>query len=232
MNPAAQSGTVARPLVYSVRHRLRPVRNVGAHPGSVAMRCCAAGQAVGRHAGTNPLGHWEPRKVNVLNEAILRRLGSSAFDPSLHLREEDAIEPEDKAASLNEIRAYLGTLLAAPLVVLKDPRFTLMSDLWFEAARQAGFDFVTVISVRHPQEVIESIVPPVRSGASPELSSALWLKYNPACREGGPRHAARVRPLRQPSRRLAPGNEADLCGTRHRSHQPGRGCNRGVPQDG
>ena len=48
--------------------------------------------------------------------------------------------------------------------------------LWFEAARQAGFDSVVVIPVRHPQESIASHA--ARDRASPELSSALWLKYN------------------------------------------------------
>ncbi|BBZ18094.1 sulfotransferase family protein [Mycolicibacterium gadium] len=152
-----RSGTSALTRVLSLCGGALPAKLLGAMPD-------------------NPLGHWEPRQVNVLNEGILRRLGSSAFDPSLPLRDEDAIGPEDKAACLKEIRAYLDTLPAAPLVVLKDPRFTLMSDMWFDAARQAGFDVVTVIAVRHPQEVIESIA--VRSGASPELSSALWLKYN------------------------------------------------------
>ncbi len=77
---------------------------------------------------------------------------------------------EEKAACIAK------SLPAAPLVVIKDPRITVLSGVWFEAARLAGFDIVTVIAVRHPQEVIASVA--ARSGASPELSNALWLKYN------------------------------------------------------
>jgi hypothetical protein len=152
-----RSGTSALTRVLSLCGGALPAKLLGALPD-------------------NPLGHWEPRKANVLNEAILRRLGSSAFDPALRLQEEGAIKPEGKAACIEEIREFLCTLPAAPLVVIKDPRITLLSEMWFKAARLAGFDVVTVTAVRHPQEVIKSIAR--RSGASPELSSALWLKYN------------------------------------------------------
>ena len=56
-----------------------------------------------------------------------------------------------------------------------------MSGIWFEAARQAGFDVAAVIAVRHPQEVIGSLEKRAASQnyvqASPELTSAWWLKY-------------------------------------------------------
>jgi hypothetical protein len=124
----------------------------------------------------NPLGHWEPRAANYLNETILRRHRSTMFDPTLRLQEEGGFDAEGKAACIAEIRAFLTTLPAAPLVVIKDPRITVLSGVWFEAARLAGFDVVSVVAVRHPQEVIASVAK--HSGASPQLSSALWLKYN------------------------------------------------------
>ncbi len=172
--PAAETGKAARPVILFVMG----INRSGTSALTRVLSLCG-GALPTKLLGAmpdNPLGHWEPRKANVLNEAILRRLGSSAFDPALHLQEEGAVKPEGKAACIKEIREFLSTLPAAPLVVIKDPRLTLLSEMWFEAARLAGFDIVTVIAVRHPQEVIESIA--VRSGASPELSSALWLKYN------------------------------------------------------
>ena len=48
--------------------------------------------------------------------------------------------------------------------------------MWFEATRLAGFDIAIVIAVRHPKEVIASLAKLMR--AQPELSCALWLKYN------------------------------------------------------
>jgi hypothetical protein len=124
----------------------------------------------------NPRGYWEPRKAVHLNDAILRRHGSAAFDPSLRLQEEGAFDAEEKAACIAEIGAFLNRLPAAPLVLIKENRISLLSGVWFEAARLARLDIAVVIPVRHPQEVIASCAAAVR--ASPELSSALWLKYN------------------------------------------------------
>jgi hypothetical protein len=124
---------------------------------------------------TNPRGYWEPRAALSLNEAILHRHGSPGFDPSLRLLEEGAFDAEEKAACTAKIGAFLTRLPAAPLVVIKDPQMTVLSGMWLEAARLAGLDVAAVIAVRHPQEVIASQA--AASPTSPELSSALWLKY-------------------------------------------------------
>ncbi len=124
----------------------------------------------------NPRGFWEPRKILYLNAKILRRHGSAAFDPSLRLLEEDAFNGEEEAAYIGKIRASLARLPAAPLLVIKDPQISLLSDIWFEAARLAGLDVATVIALRHPHEVIAS--QSATGPTSPELTSALWLKYN------------------------------------------------------
>ncbi|OBI36779.1 hypothetical protein A5709_15945 [Mycobacterium sp. E1386] len=123
----------------------------------------------------NPLGYWEPRAAITLNESILRRHGSNWYDPSPCALDEGALG-EQKATHIAKIGDYLSTLPPAPLVVIKDPRITTLSDLWFEAARLAGFDVATVIAVRQPQEVISSIAASWR--ISPALASAIWLKYN------------------------------------------------------
>lgn len=123
----------------------------------------------------NPLGYWEPRAAISLNETILRRLGTNWYDPSLRFLDDDSPTKENKAC-VAKVAEYLSTLPAAPLVVIKEPRITTLSDLWFEAARTAGFDVAAVIAVRHPQEVISSIVKSWH--VSPALASALWLKCN------------------------------------------------------
>ena len=124
----------------------------------------------------NPRGYWEPRGAIYLNETILRRHDSNWYDPTLRLDEHGAFSAKDRAACIAQIGQYLATLPAAPVVVIKDLRITSLSELWFEAARCNGFDVATVISLRHPQEVIPSCAKYVR--ITPELSSALWLKYN------------------------------------------------------
>ncbi|MGC7322695.1 sulfotransferase family protein, partial [Mycobacteroides abscessus subsp. massiliense] len=97
----------------------------------------------------NPRGYWEPRKAIILNERILHRNGSSRFDTTLRLQEPDAFSAVEKTACIADIQGYLATLPPAPLVVIKDPRINLLSDMWFEAARKSGFDVATVIAVCH-----------------------------------------------------------------------------------
>jgi hypothetical protein len=124
----------------------------------------------------NPLGYWEPRAAIYLNETILRHHDSNWYDPTLRLDEKDAFDADEKAACIDRISDYLTTLPAAPFVVIKDLRITALSELWFESARQTGYDVVAVIALRHPHEVIPSCAKYVK--ISPELASALWLKYN------------------------------------------------------
>jgi hypothetical protein len=124
----------------------------------------------------NPRGYWEPRKALRLNHTILHRRGSSTYDPSLRLQEEGAFDADEKAACVAEIVGYLNTLPTAPLLIIKDLQITALSEMWFEAARLVGFDVAVVIAVRHPQEVVASLAALMR--ATPELASALWLKYN------------------------------------------------------
>ncbi|MUM19294.1 sulfotransferase family protein [Mycobacterium sp. CBMA271] len=153
----ARSGTSAITRVLSLCGGTLPSALAGANPA-------------------NPRGYWEPRKAIILNERILHRNDSSRFDTTLRLQEEGAFDTDEEAACIAEIRAFLTTLPAAPLVIIKDPRINLLSGMWFEAARLAGFDVATVIAVRHPTEVIASVA--AQMSASTEFSSALWLKFN------------------------------------------------------
>ena len=174
VTPAAESGTAARPVVLFVLGMARS----GTSAITRVLSLCGGALPAGLVGATsaNPRGFWEPRKLNSLNEAILRRHGSAAFDPSLRLQEEGAFDAEEKATCIDEIRAYLSTLPAAPLVVIKEMRITALSGVWFEAARLAGFDIVALIALRHPQEVNASVG--AHSPVPPELASALWLKAN------------------------------------------------------
>ena len=136
----------------------------------------------------------------------------------------------ENAAWIAKIRDYLGRLPAAPLVVIKEPKTTTVSGMWFEAARQAGFDVAAVIAVRHPEEIIGSLAKRADQQnyveASPELTCAWWLKYS-LLAERDTRGVPRVFvEYSQPSRGLAPGSKADFHGARDRSRRPGRGGSR------
>ena len=69
----------------------------------------------------NPRGYWEPRASLHLNNTILHRHGSTVFDTSLRLQEDGGLDAEERAVCVTEIRTYLSSLPAAPLVIIKDP---------------------------------------------------------------------------------------------------------------
>ena len=144
---------------------------------------CGAALPAGLLGATseNPRGCWEPRAAIHLNEKILRRHGSSGYDLTLHTQEEGAFDAKENAGYVGKIKVFLTTLPDAPLVVIKEPKITTVSGIWFEAARQAGFDVAAVVAVRHPHEVIGSLEKRAASQnyvqASPALTSAWWLKY-------------------------------------------------------
>lgn len=128
----------------------------------------------------NPRGYWEPRETHHLNGRMLRCHYSTDADPSLRLQEDGAFDAEERIAFIDQAKAFLSTLPYSPVVVIKDLYITALSEMWFEAARQAGFDIAVVVALRRPQEVIASVAASRR--LSPELPhalpSAMWLKYN------------------------------------------------------
>lgn len=130
---------------------------------------------LGAHHG-NPKGHWEPLNALHLNEEFLARHGSTWFDPTLRLQSEIVVSAGERAAYLDGIKAFLRDLPPAPMHIVKEPRITALSDFWFEAVRQSGFRLAAAVPVRHPEEVSASLA--ARDRISPELASALWLKYN------------------------------------------------------
>lgn len=129
----------------------------------------------------NPRGCFEPRAAIHLNESILRSHGSSGYDPTLRMQEEGVFDERERATWIAKIRAYLASLPDAPLVVIKEPKITMLTDLWFEAAGLAGFDVAAIIAIRHPDEVVGSLERRssqqryVRNSAA--LTSAWWLKF-------------------------------------------------------
>jgi hypothetical protein len=170
---AAQTGTANRPIVLFVMGMPRSGTSALTRVLSLCGGTLPAGMVGANRA--NPLGYWEPRAAVGLNEAILRRHGSAKYDPSLRLQQEGAFDTNKRASCIAKIEAYLATLPAASLMVIKDPQITALSGMWFEAARLAGFDIAVVVAVRHPQEVIASVAE--HNPAKPEFSGALWLKY-------------------------------------------------------
>jgi hypothetical protein len=130
----------------------------------------------------NPRGFFEPRAVIHLNQAILHDHGSSGYDMALEPHDAGVFDVEQNGVWIANVRDYLSGLAAAPVVVIKESKMTAVSQIWFEGARQAGFDVAAVIAVRHPYEVIGSLAKRAERQnyvkSSPELTCAWWLKYS------------------------------------------------------
>lgn len=137
--------------------------------------CTLPGTLLGGDGG-NPKGHWEPLNALHLNEEFLTRHGSTWFDPTLRLQGEVVVSSAERGAYVDRIKAFLRGLPPAAMHIIKEPRITALSDFWFDAAQQLGFGLAAAVPVRHPEEVSASLA--VRYRTSPELATALWLKYN------------------------------------------------------
>ena len=128
------------------------------------------------HSEDNPTGYWESLDAIDINDAFLFRHGATWYDPTLRLQGEVPLCDDDREAYVREIGSFLERCPGGPLLVIKDPRIAALSDFWFEASLRGGFGVKIVVPVRHPDEVALSLA--ARGGASPELCSVLWLKYN------------------------------------------------------
>ncbi|WP_445166439.1 sulfotransferase family protein [Mycolicibacterium sp. Dal123E01] len=130
----------------------------------------------------NPRGFFEARAVIHLNQAILHDHGSSGYDMALESYQEGVFDAENNGGWVAKLRDYLVGLPSAPVLVIKEPKTTTVADIWFEAARQAGFDVAAVVAVRHPDEIIGSLKNRANQqnyvDSSPELTCAWWLKYS------------------------------------------------------
>ncbi len=119
----------------------------------------------------NPLGFWEPWEMVALDDAMLAAASSRWDDPFGHRVAAHIGKIRDRF--LPEARRFLAENYAdSDLAVLKDPRASLVIEVWNEALTREGLRPVHVVMVRHPLEVAASIA--ARSGAAVEASVLAW----------------------------------------------------------
>jgi hypothetical protein len=123
---------------------------------------------------SNPLGHWEPRKIVETHNRFLADAG---------LGWDDAFEyPRDIFMSglADAYRDRLAELAArefggAELFVLKDPRLSRLMPLWRPVLKSLGAAPHAVIAVRNPLEVADSLRR--RDGRDEYGSLLVWIRY-------------------------------------------------------
>lgn len=122
----------------------------------------------------NPLGYWEPWEMVALDDAILRSIGSRWDNVFAVLDNDRAFAVRDQF--LDQAKAFLNLNFGdQDLLVMKDPRSSILTDFWRQALDEIEVDPVYVIMVRHPFEVAESLK--ARAGTSRETALLLWTSY-------------------------------------------------------
>lgn len=125
-------------------------------------------------AADNPLGYWESLSITSLNEAIFVSQGCHWFDALTF--DSSRIEEADR----RELPAHCATVVAqeygdAALLVAKDPRFSLLLDLWLPCFAAMNIAVAPVLALRHPAESTSSLRR--RDNTPLEIAAPMWLHY-------------------------------------------------------
>lgn len=129
---------------------------------------------MGPAENNNETGFWEPQRVADFNDEILEALDSEwddvfAFRPRQYLSNFDNFYLGRAVELLDE------EFNGSELIVLKDPRISVLSSFWDRVLRKAGYSAHYVIMVRNPLEVAESLR--ARDEFPREKSLLLWSSY-------------------------------------------------------
>lgn len=133
------------------------------------------GKELGGPAPDNPEGFWERWDINSLDERILNSYKRNwdttlPMPPGWH-RSPEAVSLRAEAAALMR-KAFSGRELWA----WKDPRTTLLFELWRDAAAEAGAQLACLFAVRNPLDVARSLQK--RNGFDTDRSFGIWFNYN------------------------------------------------------
>jgi hypothetical protein len=137
----------------------------------------------------NPTGFWEPIEATKLNIAFLSRHSSMLGDLSMRMLDA-CIGAEEREAFVLKLQAFLADFPSGDALVVKELRVAALLDFWLEAAHRNSLSAGVVILIRHPREVVASVItqnralseqdPDARSlrDLSLEAATARWLMIN------------------------------------------------------
>ncbi len=128
---------------------------------------------IGASAG-NQRGHWESAPIVRLNDDILAACGHSWY--SRGRMKVDPIEIVRANGMWDRLRATLDSEFGgASTVVLKDPRISRLVPLYTKALEEAGYEVASILTLRNPLEVAQSIATRDKLTAAQGLKA--WLRY-------------------------------------------------------
>ncbi len=122
----------------------------------------------------NPLGYWEPWEMVALDDEILEAV-DSRWDNVFAVKDNERAWAA-RGRFLDKATTFLTHNFGdRDLLVMKDPRASILTRFWRQALDEIAVDPVYVIMVRHPLEVAESLL--ARNGSPREKSLLLWTSY-------------------------------------------------------
>ena len=122
----------------------------------------------------NESGFWEPQSVADLNDEILQALDSD-WDDVFTFRPRRYLSNFDHFYLGRAVELLEAEFNGSEVIVLKDPRISVLTTFWDRALREAGYSTHYVVMVRNPLEVAESLR--MRDGFPREKSLLLWSSY-------------------------------------------------------
>lgn len=120
----------------------------------------------------NARGYFEPWRIAVFNDRRLAAAGTSWDDPFAGLAARPADESEWREEARRLFRAQFGRR-RRPL--LKDPRISVLGELWRPVLEAEGLALRIFIPIRHPLAVAGSLS--ARDGFPPRKSVMVWMAY-------------------------------------------------------
>jgi hypothetical protein len=122
----------------------------------------------------NPLGYWEPWEMVALDDEILEAV-DSRWDNVFAVKDNDRAWAA-RGRFLDKAKDFLTYNFGdQDLLVMKDPRSSILAGFWRQALDEIAVDPVYVIMVRHPLEVADSLL--ARNGSPRAKSLLLWSSY-------------------------------------------------------
>ncbi|WP_419319458.1 sulfotransferase family protein [Caulobacter sp. ErkDOM-E] len=166
----AKTTTARRALVVAGMHR----SGTSAMARLLSLSGATLPERVMAPAADNPAGFWEPWEMVALNDRILASFDSS-WDDVFTLRLADHAAAL-KSTFLDDAKAFVkANYGAADLLVIKDPRASVLAPFWREALTESGIEPLYVIMVRNPLAVAQSLSK--RNAFSTQKSVLLWTSY-------------------------------------------------------
>ncbi len=121
---------------------------------------------------SNTLGHFENLEVLGFHEELLKNLGTDWKNPIPFIG--NAYFKNNRVEIENSVETLLKTLIKLNITAVKEPRMSILLDIWKEAFSKEVTNLKIVLTMRHPAEVALSLQK--RDNLSHIIGVQLWVQ--------------------------------------------------------